>query len=317
MSMRQFSTSVKVLLLAGLFVSTLVPRVTAQTACDRACLTGHLDAWFKGLVANSATGVSVARDVKITQNGEVVPLTSTFWASADGVPYRWDIANPRLGDTASEAVIRNADGSLTMLSVRLKVKNGAITEVETIKANKGDANALWGPEVLLKRGLTPALQLTIREAERDSYYRLIAAAEGYWRAFQTNGTPAYHPADLLPDTERFENGLQTTGMVRDGAYVSAASGFDAGRFLNRNLWDRRYPVVDEERGIVLSMVRFGLKDGQKSQATATANSRIVAEFFTVKRGLIQEVHAVLFNVPDTLPTQWPAEYGPGRGGAGW
>jgi hypothetical protein len=159
--------------------------------------------------------------------------------------------------------------------------------------------------------------LSIREAERDSYYRLIAAAEGYWRAFQTNGTPDYHPAELMPDTERFENGLQTTGLVRNGAYVSAAAGFDAGRFLGRNLWDRRYPVVDEERGIVLSMVRFGLKDGQKSQSTSTANSRIVAEFFSVKRGLIQEVHAVLFNVPETLPPQWPADYGPGRGGAGW
>jgi hypothetical protein len=45
--------------------------------------------------------------------------------------------------------------------------------------------------------------------------------------------------------------------------------------------------------------------------------RIVAELFSVKRGLIQEVHAVLFNVPDTLPPQWPADHGPGRGGAGW
>ena len=72
-----------------------------------------------------------------------------------------------------------------------------------------------------------------------------------------------------PNTQRCENGLQTTGLVRnDGAYVSAASGFDAGRFMGRNLWDRRYPVVDEERGIVLSMVRFGLKDGQKRIASS-------------------------------------------------
>ncbi len=39
-----------------------------------------------------------------------------------------------------------------------------------------------------------------------------------------------------------------------------------GAFLGRNLWDRRYPVVDAERGIVLSIVRFGLKDGSKSQS---------------------------------------------------
>jgi hypothetical protein len=76
-------------------------------------------------------------------------------------------------------------------------------------------------------------------------------------------------------------------------------------------------IAPAERGIVLSMVRFGLKDGQKSQSTSTANSRIVAELFSVKRGLIQEVHAVLFNVPDTLPPHRPADHGPGRGGAGW
>jgi hypothetical protein len=129
--------------------------------------------------------------------------------------------------------------------------------------------------------------------------------------------PDYHPADLLPDSERFENGLQTTGVIRDGQYAFTAAGFDAGRFIGRNLWDRRYPVVDEERGIVLSMVRFGLKDGMESQSASTSNSRIVGEFFAMKRGLIQEVHAVLFNVPESLPTVWPGEYSPPRGGAGW
>jgi hypothetical protein len=289
----------------------------AQIGCDRACLSGHLDAFFTGLTTNKTAGVPLAANVKITQNGQLTDLPRSFWDSADSVPYRWDIANIRLGDTAAEAVIKNADGTFTMLMVRLKVQNGAITEIESIKANQGEADRLWGPEVLLEKGVSPALQLSIREPERDSYYRLIAAAESYWRAFQTNGTPDYHPAELMPDSQRFENGLQTTGFVRDGAYVSTASGFDAGRFIGRNLWDRRYPVVDEERGIVLSMVRFGLKDGMESQSVSTSNSRIVGEFFTVKRGLIQEVHAVLFNVPDTAPSGWNPEYGPARGGAGW
>src|SRR6185503_37155 len=97
-------------------------------------------------------------------------------------------------------------------------------------------------------------------------------------------------------------------------YVSAAAGFDQGRFVGRNLWDRRYPVVDTERGIVLSIVRFGLKDGMKSQSTATSNDRLVAEFFAVKNGMIQEIHAVLFNLPDAQPTGWEPQYGPGRAG---
>lgn len=305
------------MLAAGMLLAISTNSAHAQNNCNRACLTGFVDQWFKGLVANDAKLVNAAKDVKITQNGQPTTVAGTFWASAASVPYRWDIANARTGDTGTEAVITNDDGSMTMLIVRLKVKNGAITEIETIKANKGEADGLWGPEVLLKQGVSPGLQLSIREADQDSYYRLIASAESYWRAFQTNGTPAYHPAELLPDTLRFENGLQTTGTIRDGKYASAPEGFDQGRFIGRNLWDRRYPVVDEERGIVLSMVRFGLKDGMKSQSASTTNSRIVGEFFAMKRGWIHEVHAVLFNVPETLPTYWPAEYSPMRGGAGW
>jgi len=289
-----------------------VSTAEARAECNRACLTGFVDTYFQALTANTPGKVPLAANAKVTLNGSVMTLARAFWDSAERTVYRFDIVNERLGDTGTEAVVLNADGSKTMYMVRLKVLDGRITEVETIRANKGDADRLWDPDGL--KEVSPALQLTMREADQDSYYGLVAAAESYWRAFQTNGTPDYHRAALLPDAKRFENGLQTTGMVRDGAYVSAAAGFDQGRFIGRNLWDRRYPVVDTERGIVLSIVRFGLKDGAKSQSTATTNDRLVGEFFAVKNGQIQEVHAVLFNLPDAQPTGWEPQYGPYRGG---
>jgi len=285
----------------------------SKPACNRACLTGFVDTYLKALTANTPGAVPLTATAKVTFNGRVMKLADAFWDSADRIVYRFDIVNDRLGDTGSEVVVQNSDGSKTMYMVRLKVASGQISEVETIKANKGEADRLWDPDTL--KEVSPALTLSIRPADQDSYYGLIAAAEGYWRAFQTNGTDEYHPASLMPDARRFENGLQTTGMVRNGAFVSAAEGFDKGRFIGRNLWDRRYPVVDTERGIVLSIVRFGLKDGAKSQSTATGNDRLVGEFFAVKSGLIQEVHAVLFNLPDAQPTGWEPSYGPGRGGS--
>ncbi len=287
---------------------------TAQIGCDRACLEGHMTTYYNALNANTPNMVPLAANAKISDNNNLVSLREAFWADAEEVVYRWDIANPRLGDVAGEAVIRNSDGSYTMIMVRLKVADNAITEVEVVRANQGDADRLWGPERLVDHPLSVNLNKSIRIADRDSYYRLIAAAESYWRAFQTNGTEEYHRADLLYDTLRFENGLQTTGLMVDGSFRSAPDGFDTGRFIGRNLWDRRYPVVDEERGIVLSMVRFGLKDGMESQSVATSNDRLVAEFFQVKNGMIQEVHAVLYNLPDAVPSVWDAEYGPGRGG---
>jgi hypothetical protein len=312
----------KIVKLAGLATAIIISMVSSANAqtirmpigndCDRACLTGFIDTYFDALVANDADRVPLAANARVSNNGQWMDLEEAFWGNADETIYRWDIANMRLGDTATEAIIQNSDGTKTIVMVRLKVAEDEITEVEVVKVNEGEADGLWGPDRLTD--ISTNLTLTIREAERDSYYRLIAAAESYWRAFQTNGSDLYHPADLMPDVDRFENGLQTTGVIRNGVYSSAASGFDMGRFASRNLWDRRYPVVDEERGIVMSMVRFGIKDGMESQSAATANDRLVAEFFTVKAGMIQEVHAVLYNLPDAVPSIWGADYGPGQGG---
>ena len=212
------------------------PAAQAQIGWDRACLTSYVDTWFHALFANDPGSVPLAPNARITHNGKEMALGATFW----------DIANIQLRDTGTEAVVLNADGTKTMPMLRLKVVNGAITEVETIKTNEGEAYRLWGPD-----------QLT------------------------------------------------------------TSSGFDQGRFIGRNIWDRRYPVVDTERGIVLSIVRFGLKDGMESQSIATSNPRLVGEFFAVKAGMISEIHAVLFNLAESASTGWEPEYGPPRGGAGW
>jgi hypothetical protein len=106
--------------------------------------------------------------------------------------------------------------------------------------------------------------------------------------------------------------MQTTGMVKDGQFESTAKGFDTGFFKERNIWDRRYPVVDEERGVVLSIVRFGIKAGLKSRSEATSHSRLVAEFFAIRSGWLQEIQAVIVNRDDDQPTGWKPDYGPDR-----
>src|SRR5580765_2523995 len=113
--------------------------IDAKPACDRACLTGFVDTYFNALVANRAAALPLSPGAKVTLNGQAMKLDQVFWDSAERVGYRWDIVNEQLGDVASEAVVANADGSKTMYMVRLKVAGGKITEVETIRANKGAA----------------------------------------------------------------------------------------------------------------------------------------------------------------------------------
>lgn len=287
----------------------------APIACNRACLTGFVDAYYAALINNDPRALPQAAKARITVNGTQSALASAFWPAAKAVRWRFDAVNERLGDTGTQVVITNDDGSETMEIVRLRVTAGAITEMEIVRCNKGDAGEQWwGPEQLDPKP-SAFLTLAIPPAERDSYYGLVAVADGYFRAFQTNGTQDYHRADLQPDTRRFENGAQFTGNVRNGVYTTAQDGFDRGRFVGRNLWDRRYAVVDEERGIVLVILRFGRIDDAKNAASVTSIDRLVAEFFTVKAGKIQEVQAVMMNRSDAEPTGWDTRwYGPGRGG---
>jgi hypothetical protein len=287
----------------------------APVDCDRACLTRVIDSYYQALLANDPRALPQAAKARITLNGSETALAAVFWPAAKTVRWRFDAVNERLGDTGTQVVITNEDGSETMEVVRLKVARGAITEMEIVRCNKGDAgDAWWGPEQLDPKP-SAFLTLPIPPAERDSYYGLVSVADGYFRAFQTNGKPDYHRADLLTDTRRFENGAQFTGNVRNGVYTTAADGFNRGRFIGRNLWDRRYAVVDEERGIVLTILRFGKIDGAQNAASVTSIDRIVAEFFTVKSGKIQEVQAVMTNRTDSEPTGWNTRwYGPGPGG---
>jgi hypothetical protein len=290
------------------------PLVVENSApdCDRACLTKFIDAWYAALVANNPAGLPQAARARITENGKEKKLADTFWTSAEQVIWRFDIANVRRGDTGTQVVVRNADGSKTMHLLRLKVKSGAITEIEIIKCNQGEADGLWGPDQLTT--VSPLLHLSIRDQDRDSYYDLVGAAESYWRAFQTNGTTLYRRARIAPDTQRFENGLQTTGVVRNGVFNDTQRGFDSGAFIGRNIWGRRYAVVDDERGVVLVIARFGLKAGAKSQSVATSSDRLVGEFFAVKNGQISHIQAVLFNLKDAEDTGWPTtDYGPDSG----
>src|ERR1700733_442827 len=96
----------------------------SKAPCDRACLTGFVDSYFKALLAHDARALPQAAQARITENGAEKNLADTFWDGAAETVFRFDIVNTRRGDTGTEAVIRNADGSKTMYMLRLRAKNG-------------------------------------------------------------------------------------------------------------------------------------------------------------------------------------------------
>ena len=141
--------------------------IPAHSNYDRPALTAYIDQYFKALLANNASPVPIAKSAKITLNGDIKSVSETFWENAESITFRFDIVNTRRGDTGTQAVIKNSDGSLTMFMLRMKIEGDKIAEIEAIKCNKGEADQIWDADNL--REVSPSYLLSIREVERDSY----------------------------------------------------------------------------------------------------------------------------------------------------
>ncbi|MEO6339540.1 MAG: hypothetical protein ABIO39_05850 [Caulobacteraceae bacterium] len=292
----------KIVISAALMALAFAPRLAMAAdapACDRACLKGFVDGYFDALARNDASKLPVSANVKVTENGERVKLGEGVWKSAGKTGYRLELYDPEQGSAGVQAVVQEKEGP-ALYVVRLKIADRKITEAETIVARKGSYGALWSPENL--KEVSPGFSMSIRTAEQNSRLELLAAADAYWRAFETNGSPDYHPAPLLPSTLRFENGVQTTNnKTRPNGPLSASEQFDRGLFKGGRITDRRYPVVDLERGVVMSIVRFGPRE---ATATRAADLPLVMEAFAVEAGRIHEVQVVLISRPVGSPTGW-------------
>jgi hypothetical protein len=78
------------------------------------------------------------------------------------------------------------------------------------------------------------------------------------------------------------------------------------------LRDRRYPVVDEERGVVVGFGAFNIPggdykrvvNGQETTRHYEPRSLFLFEAFKIVDGKIEQIEATMRNVPLGAPTGW-------------
>jgi hypothetical protein len=143
----------------------------------------------------------------------------------------------------------------------------------------------------------------VPEAERHSRAELIAAAEAYFDAIETEGTPDFVQAPFAPGMKRIENGLQTTNVTENPIVErhtwSADLQLERASYAGTLVRDRRYPVVDVERGSVLAVAVFR-RAGEHTPIT------LLTEIFKYTGNQLQEIRAVILNLPNGAGTGWSA-----------
>jgi hypothetical protein len=300
---------------------SILPAATAHAAepppapCERACLYAIADQYMAALVDGNTSAAPVARNVKFSENGILLDVGDGLWNTISGVRgYNLKLADPQLGQVALIEVVEE-HGVPAIMAARFKVEDGLITEIETVLSRKIDTS----PFPVTEGYTTPhALWSTPADpATRKPRERMISVADGYFDTIQLNDGTLF--TQFTDDCDRVENGLLTTHNPDipnyDIAKMGCAEQFELGQYIyDDRLRDRRFPLVDEEMGVVLA-AGFMDHTGKVMDVTWTDGTKqksiffyphtfILIELFKIEGNAIQRVEAVFASMPYNMPSVW-------------
>src|ERR1700682_751505 len=166
-------------------------RVAASTGpiplnCDRACLEGVMNQYLAAVVAHDPKRVPLSEDVMYTENDQILKVGDGFWKTAAGLGnYKHYFADPEMGQVVFMGTMQEA-GTALLLSLRLRIELGRITEIESVYFRSGGAGPNNIP-AMDQAGKPDDMWLkTIPPAQRLSRQQMISIADGYFTGLQKN-----------------------------------------------------------------------------------------------------------------------------------
>jgi hypothetical protein len=289
----------------------------AGAPCGRACLDALMDRYLAALIKHDPGALPLTRDVRFTEDGVELKLGDGLWGTASGLgkfkQYFEDVPD---GQVAFFGTIRENDRP-AILAARLKVVRRAVGEIETVVVRFDNTDNDKGPEELDAMGRPDPLYARPAEVgHRNSRAQLIAAANAYF-----DGLVGASSRDVpfSPTCNRWNNGELTTNLHEPGDRIlsmSCAEQFDSGflKFVTRIR--RRFPLVDEERGVVLAIGFFDhagrmrtvkLSDGTVMPVPPThqhPKTLMLMEAFKVVDGKLRRIDAIEGFVTYGLRSIW-------------
>jgi len=286
-------------------VLAVTANVFAAVDCDRACLKTTLDQYLNAVIKHDASAAPLLIGFRQTENATVVKLGNGVWKTITGLGKVQRRYVDAISGQAGYFGIVEENGAPAIATLRLKVENRKITEAEWVISRKGDPglNGPAGGNVFDADNLiaSPPPERVIPKDGRMSRETMIATANSYFDGITT------HDGSIImayPGCSRLENGVTMTGRgagPRGGAAAGVTDCTSGLETINiQNAAARRYPIVDEEAGVVLGMVVFIRKPG------TTTRRNMLSEWFILDNNKIRTIYAAMFYPPAEMPVpNWP------------
>lgn len=308
------ATVIVAFILAGATALAQESPLRATQPFDRAGLTRLLDTYLMAVFDNDPSAAPLSPNHRATENAADFAIGEGLWQTITGYgDIQRRFLDPASGQAAYYGYLQEGDQP-AIVSVRIKVDEpGQISEAEWTVARDGQFG------LMNAAGLAenpPPSDTPIPAALRSSRFMMVAIANGYFQALQD------HDGEYIPHVEtceRVENGVKVTHRPRNSPPGSVApepmenegagaptlaeeelsgdcvAGFEMFRNGIAEATMRRFPVVDEEAGVVMGATIF------RRPASNTNRRNLLTEYFFIRDGKLAGIWAAMYYLDPNAP----------------
>ncbi|MGH8258314.1 MAG: hypothetical protein ACREUG_01335 [Steroidobacteraceae bacterium] len=285
-------------------------------AADRERLIAAMNRYLEALDARDARRLPIAPTLRCTENTRELPLGTGLWRTIRGRrPGGHWFADADRGQVEYWGAVDEM-GAEAIHAVRLAIEGRLITEIETLvirgQGTRGQSGSFFEPAVVAQPD--PDFHRVLGPAERVPRERLIAIANHYFDAIELSDGRGLPVADAC---RRLVNGVVDSMLDPAQApqgeshrALGVAEQMTAGHYAYiEALRARRFPIVDESRGIAVCHVLFDhpgdLQRADGQIPFRTPNSMLAYEAFKVRGGILEAVWAIGTALPYGIDCGWP------------
>jgi hypothetical protein len=230
---------------------------------DRQALVSLMEKYLAALAKHDPSMVPLDSNVKLVENTEVTPIGKGLWETATGGPAQFKIF---VADSVAQQIgfmgVIEENHKPTIASIRLKVVDGKITEIDHLVVHAMDTMPL-NPNMAQVR---PGLLQPVKPEERMPREEMLKIANSYYEALVNDNGKL---APFADESQRRENGGITANDQTQTPEEAAKDDFSVFRKMTcsdqlstgvmsyiTDINRRRILAVDEKLGLVFAYSIF-------------------------------------------------------------
>jgi hypothetical protein len=268
--------------LAAFLLCSSTPAYAQQDSrsCDRTCLRQALDTYLAAVFKHDPGAARLTQDHYATQSTAVVRNGEGFWKDISGYgALQRRYFDPVNGAAAFLGLLKQ-NGKDVVSSVRIKVEGGKVSQAEWFVQPDADAQRLLG---------YPPPEDALPGAERSSRFYMISMANNYFQS-GANHDASWIPTDLRckdPEPNPMRSSLRHADICHDN--------FGIYKNITKDLALRRFPLVDEEAGVILGAAIWVRFPGVERK------DNMVNEYFQIRNGAFTYIWTANYELPKGAP----------------